>query len=857
MRRIGLVVLAGVLVAAQVAVFGLVPERASAYTAHPPILIDGDAAFTPANGVTRGSGTAVDPFVIEGWDINASTADGIRITNTNAHFVVQDVAAHSGAPLDDGIVLYNTTNGIVQRSVVTGNRFGIFLVDTIDTVIAANRVTDGSRGIVTAGAWDLEVRDNVLSSMEGSCIDIGGARNITVAGNSGRGCRDGVDVSATSVAVHGNAFANSLFGGVSVYMSSTVSVTNNTLTGNLYGVWLVYNSTSSDIAVAGNDIVNNTYGANFEWHSTTGPVAFRDNLVADNRYGAYLNGTTDVHVVHNRFVNNTVQAFDALGAENVWDDGCPGGGNYWSDYTGQDATDCTSGLPGTDGLGDTAYVIDADSRDNYPLMEPGTPPTNTAPSAAVLSPAGGEDWTGGVAKILLWTATDAEDPPSALSADLAYSPDGGGTWIPIALGLPGVRSHDWTVPSIDTSAAEVRVCETDTGGLSGCAVSPPFTIDSTPPRVASTEPASGSAAVPSNAVLRVHFTERMNETLGSLTLTPSVQGAPSWDPGRQTLSFSPSAPWTACTNYTLTVAGFRDASDPGNRMAGAHEATFRTACPGPTPQAPVAKVVVRDRVQVGEPVTLDGSLSTGNITTYRWTITDDQGRTVGTLEGRTVTYEFPREGGYAVTLRVTDASTGLSGEDRAEVAVVGALNVWPIVLLVTALLAVALIATTEIGAVPVLTFLLAAVNRRKPEEDSVGRGMVLGYIIGNPGDTYTDIKKNLGMNNGPLSWHLMKMEKEGLVKSRTEGTHKCYYPAGMPLPAENGGELHAIERRLLETVRADPGQAVGALAEELGVSRQLALYHARKLSRSGLLTLERRGLHLRIYAAAKRGASAA
>jgi parallel beta-helix repeat protein len=47
---------------------------------------------------------------------------------------------------------------------------------------------------------------------------------------------------------------------------------------------------------------------------------------------------------------------------NVWDDGYPSGGNYWSDYTGVDANG--------DGIGDTPYIIDANNTDRYPVMHP-------------------------------------------------------------------------------------------------------------------------------------------------------------------------------------------------------------------------------------------------------------------------------------------------------------------------------------------------------------------------------------------------------------------------------------------------------------------------------------------------------
>jgi len=56
---------------------------------------------------------------------------------------------------------------------------------------------------------------------------------------------------------------------------------------------------------------------------------------------------------------------------NIWDDGFPSGGNYWSDYIG---VDLYGGLSqnetGSDGIGDTPYIIDANNQDNYPLIKP-------------------------------------------------------------------------------------------------------------------------------------------------------------------------------------------------------------------------------------------------------------------------------------------------------------------------------------------------------------------------------------------------------------------------------------------------------------------------------------------------------
>jgi len=122
--------------------------------------------------------------------------------------------------------------------------------------------------------------------------------------------------------------------------------------------------------------------------------------------------------------------------------------------------------------------------------------------------------------------------------------------------------------------------------------------------------------------------------------------------------------------------------------------------------------------------------------------------------------------------------------------------------------------------------------------------MVLGCILGKPGANYTTMKRRLNMNNGSLSWHLNKLEKDELIKSLVQGTRKRYYPVEMPLPEEDGGELPDIEKRLQEAASKGEGVLVSDLASQLGISRQLALYHLRTMHGKGFITLERRGLHL-------------
>jgi hypothetical protein len=59
------------------------------------------------------------------------------------------------------------------------------------------------------------------------------------------------------------------------------------------------------------------------------------------------------------------------GYSNYWDDGYLSGGNYWSDYTGVDLySSAFQNETGSDGIGDTALIIDPYNKDNYPLTKP-------------------------------------------------------------------------------------------------------------------------------------------------------------------------------------------------------------------------------------------------------------------------------------------------------------------------------------------------------------------------------------------------------------------------------------------------------------------------------------------------------
>jgi len=152
------------------------------------------------------------------------------------------------------------------------------------------------------------------------------------------------------------------------------------------GIWIA--ESSSHNLVEGNVIKGATYGIRLSTVNNRPPNnnIITNNIIDSNWYGIGIdvwendpNKPNNNIVYHNNIINNTFQAYSVTEAVNLWDGGFPSGGNFWSDYAGVDVKRGPGqDLPGSDGIGDTPYNIDADNIDHYPLMNPyGAPPPPT------------------------------------------------------------------------------------------------------------------------------------------------------------------------------------------------------------------------------------------------------------------------------------------------------------------------------------------------------------------------------------------------------------------------------------------------------------------------------------------------
>jgi len=111
------------------------------------------------------------------------------------------------------------------------------------------------------------------------------------------------------------------------------------------------------------------------------------------------------------------------------------------------------------------------------------------------------------------------------------------------------------------------------------------------------------------------------------------------------------------------------------------------------------------------------------------------------------------------------------------------------------------------------------------------------------GYRYMDIKRNLQLSAGALTYHLDILEREKLIQSQNKGSRKLYYPIGVPMP-ENGGGLHELQMRIVKVVGEQPGLKMRELGGILGVDPELVHYHVRGLNMKGLVLVRREKLEL-------------
>lgn len=190
--------------------------------------------------------------------------------------------------------------------------------------------------------------------------------------------------------------------GISLTETSNVTVANNTITGmgsllamNAVGLYAgVYVDDGVSNVITGNNLINNINGMYF--YNTKNNFVVGNNLTdmsnpwGINGPGVFFDHASNNTVYHNNFYNPIGEQASGSNSVNIWDDGYPSGGNYWSDYLSRypNAVEI-----GSSEIGSVPYVIYANNTDHYPLIEPFSESyllnyvqETTPPKISILSP---------------------------------------------------------------------------------------------------------------------------------------------------------------------------------------------------------------------------------------------------------------------------------------------------------------------------------------------------------------------------------------------------------------------------------------------------------------------------------------
>ncbi len=245
-----------------------------------------------------GNGTAWNPYIIENYDIDASTADGIYIENTDAYFIIRNCTIHDGnhgiyfnnvqhTKIENctiynnhyGIYLNSSSNIIIQvTNHVYNNSYGIYLNSSPDNIICLSYVYNNSYGIYLYYSWNNIINANyVYNNSYGIYLYFLSNNN---------------DINRNDV--HGNSY------GIYLYFLSNNRIYLNDVHGNSYGIY-VLDSSHNDISV--NDVWSNSYGIYVQGSSHISLDSSNNDIsvngVGRNSYGIYLDSSSNNNITAN------------------------------------------------------------------------------------------------------------------------------------------------------------------------------------------------------------------------------------------------------------------------------------------------------------------------------------------------------------------------------------------------------------------------------------------------------------------------------------------------------------------------------------------------------------------------------
>lgn len=305
-----------------------------------PIYIHSDLDFTPENGVTGGTGTSQDPYVIAGWTIHwywgdpkvpqfpgilSGAAAPVEIRNTTAYFVLRNLQVSDPGPYPIGINLLAANHAKLDNLTISGFQRNLVVQNVVDFEMsnsfiqeATNRAPpfDGlATGILIHDASMVNIHDNTISRNPGRAFFGYRLSNVQFVHNQ---VEDNVvnapviEFRGTSLTISRNNLTRNSGpqGGtmqIEIYESKNVSLTENRVTGNA-----VQFSSAIDVSrteganIAGNTVVKNNVRPDSPLLTLTQSrgIKLDNNILRDGGGdGIFVQGTNNLTTTGNQLAN--------------------------------------------------------------------------------------------------------------------------------------------------------------------------------------------------------------------------------------------------------------------------------------------------------------------------------------------------------------------------------------------------------------------------------------------------------------------------------------------------------------------------------------------------------------------------
>ncbi|MGA3191763.1 MAG: S8 family serine peptidase [Candidatus Bathyarchaeia archaeon] len=298
--------------------------------------------------------------------------------------VVQNVNASNNSV---DVFLYESLNNSVTDTLLTNSDEGIYLLSSDNNTIASSNLSNNTYGLDIARSYNNAMNDlEVFNNTYGVLLEMSGnnsLRNNNMTINQFNFGVVGTQLSAlvndvdTSNIVDGkpvyylvNQHDEQIpkdAGYVAVVNCANITVAQLNVTKNVQGVLLAF-TTDSTISQS-NLTANDQNGIIF---CSSDQNRIYSNKLAGNSVGISTVDSINNTIYHNNFMGDNVEAL-CTNSSDLWDNGYRSGGNYWINFTELDSRrGVYQNETGSDGIGDTPYVIDSHNKDNYPLMQPWT-----------------------------------------------------------------------------------------------------------------------------------------------------------------------------------------------------------------------------------------------------------------------------------------------------------------------------------------------------------------------------------------------------------------------------------------------------------------------------------------------------